>query len=98
MSRLVSCTGAQYCGVALIETKNRAIDLTGKLDAMLEFPEGKTAPRIHWTGCPNSCGQAQASYACVVFPWDTAREKEENGKDGVRNLPSQRSRPARHCD
>ncbi|CAM9644753.1 unnamed protein product [Ascophyllum nodosum] len=59
MSRLVSCTGAQYCGVALIETKNRAIDLTGKLDAMLEFPEGKTAPRIHWTGCPNSCGQAQ---------------------------------------
>ncbi|CAM9501310.1 unnamed protein product [Laminaria digitata] len=58
-SRVVSCTGSQYCGLGMVETKNRAVDLAGKLDAMLDFPEGASPPRIHWTGCPNSCGQAQ---------------------------------------
>lgn len=58
-SRVVACTGSQYCGFGLVETKNRAVDLAGKLDAMLDFPEGSSPPRIHWTGCPNSCGQAQ---------------------------------------
>lgn len=55
---LVSCTGAQFCGVAIIETKNRAMELATKLEEQLDFPEGK-APRLHWTGCPNSCGQVQ---------------------------------------
>ncbi|CAN0305865.1 unnamed protein product [Ectocarpus sp. 6 AP-2014] len=58
-SGVVSCTGSQYCGLGLVETKNRAVDYAGKLDAMLDFPEGTEPPRIHWTGCPNSCGQAQ---------------------------------------
>ncbi|CAM9283039.1 unnamed protein product [Scytosiphon promiscuus] len=58
-SGVVSCTGSQYCGLGLVETKNRAVDLAGKLDAILDFPEGTKPPRIHWTGCPNSCGQAQ---------------------------------------
>ncbi|GBF96637.1 hypothetical protein Rsub_09383 [Raphidocelis subcapitata] len=53
---LVSCTGSQFCGFALIETKNRAMAVVEKLEAALDIPK---AVRIHWTGCPNSCGQAQ---------------------------------------
>ncbi|BAZ65817.1 MAG: ferredoxin--nitrite reductase [Pelatocladus maniniholoensis HA4357-MV3] len=55
---LVSCTGAQFCNFALIETKNRALALIKALEADLEL----TRPvRIHWTGCPNSCGQPQVA-------------------------------------
>ena len=53
---MVSCTGAQFCNFALVETKNRAIALAEELDAELDIP---TKVRIHWTGCPNSCGQPQ---------------------------------------
>ena len=55
---LVSCTGAQFCNFALIETKTRALALARALDAEVEL----TRPvRIHWTGCPNSCGQPQVA-------------------------------------
>ncbi|MFB2937420.1 ferredoxin--nitrite reductase [Aerosakkonemataceae cyanobacterium BLCC-F154] len=55
---LVSCTGAQFCGFALIETKNRALAMIQELDSELTL----TKPvRIHWTGCPNSCGQPQVA-------------------------------------
>ncbi|MBD2519227.1 ferredoxin--nitrite reductase [Nostoc sp. FACHB-973] len=55
---LVSCTGAQYCNFALIETKNRALAMIKALEEDLTF----THPvRIHWTGCPNSCGQPQVA-------------------------------------
>ncbi|MEH2451174.1 ferredoxin--nitrite reductase [Nostoc sp.] len=55
---LVSCTGAQFCNFALIETKNRALAMIKALEEDLTF----TKPvRIHWTGCPNSCGQPQVA-------------------------------------
>lgn len=55
---LVSCTGAQFCNFALIETKNRALATIEALEAELAL----TQPvRIHWTGCPNSCGQPQVA-------------------------------------
>lgn len=44
----------QFCGLAVIETKNRAMAVVEKLEQQLEFPN---KVRIHWTGCPNSCGQ-----------------------------------------
>lgn len=53
---LVSCTGAQFCGVAIIETKMRAMEIAAKLDEELDIPQ---TVRIHWTGCPNSCGQVR---------------------------------------
>lgn len=59
---LVSCTGSQFCGFALIETKNRAMQLVAQLEAQLQLPQ---PVRIHWTGCPNSCGQAQVIVACI---------------------------------
>ncbi|MEO0801590.1 MAG: ferredoxin--nitrite reductase [Cyanobacteria bacterium J06642_2] len=55
---LVSCTGAQFCNFALIETKQRAIALAREVEAGLELPR---PVRIHWTGCPNSCGQPQVA-------------------------------------
>jgi ferredoxin-nitrite reductase len=55
---LVSCTGSQFCNFALIETKNRALALTKALDEEVELSR---SVRIHWTGCPNSCGQPQVA-------------------------------------
>jgi ferredoxin-nitrite reductase len=55
---LVSCTGSQFCGLALIETKNRALAFIKALEAELSVPQ---SVRIHWTGCPNSCGQPQVA-------------------------------------
>jgi ferredoxin-nitrite reductase len=58
MRGLVSCTGAQFCNFALIETKNRASTIIRELEAELVCP---LPIRIHWTGCPNSCGQPQVA-------------------------------------
>ncbi|MCX5962550.1 MAG: ferredoxin--nitrite reductase [Cyanobacteria bacterium] len=55
---MVSCTGAQFCNFAMIETKNQAIEMATLLDAELDVPK---AVRMHWTGCPNSCGQPQVA-------------------------------------
>ncbi|MBD1805447.1 ferredoxin--nitrite reductase [Microcoleus sp. FACHB-SPT15] len=55
---LVSCTGSQFCNFALIETKNRALAMIKALEAELSLPR---PVRIHWTGCPNSCGQPQVA-------------------------------------
>ena len=54
----VSCTGSQFCGLAMIETKANAARVARKLDALVATPKPL---RIHWTGCPNSCGQVQAA-------------------------------------
>ncbi len=55
---LVSCTGAQFCNFALVETKNRALALAQELESEMELPN---PVRFHWTGCPNSCGQPQVA-------------------------------------
>jgi ferredoxin-nitrite reductase len=55
---LVSCTGAQFCNFALIETKNRAVALIQELEAEMNVLQ---PVRIHWTGCPNSCAQPQVA-------------------------------------
>ena len=54
---LVSCTGSKYCNFALVETKARGVAIARQLDEQLHVPQ---RVRIHWTGCPNSCAQAQA--------------------------------------
>lgn len=71
---LVSCTGAQFCGLALAETKLPLLDVTRQLDAELRL----TRPvRIHVTGCPNSCGQAQAGDIGLI---GAPAKKEIDGK------------------
>ena len=46
-ANLVSCTGAQFCSLALIETKANAESIVGKLET--KFKVDKPI-RIHWTG------------------------------------------------
>jgi len=53
---LVSCTGNEFCNFAIIETKNRALAMIKELEQELIQAD---PVRIHWTGCPNSCGQPQ---------------------------------------
>ncbi|KAG7352858.1 assimilatory nitrite reductase ferredoxin precursor [Nitzschia inconspicua] len=72
---VVSCTGAQFCGLALIETKSHAEELGKKLEALVTVDR---PIRIHWTGCPNSCGQVQA--ADIGIMGGPAR-KEIDGKN-----------------
>lgn len=55
---MVSCTGAQFCGLGLIETKGNAERISNILEATMTTPKKL---RIHWTGCPNSCAQVQAA-------------------------------------
>ncbi|MDJ0674792.1 MAG: ferredoxin--nitrite reductase [Calothrix sp. MO_167.B42] len=55
---LISCTGKQYCNFALVETKQQGLKIAQNLDRELEIPQ---PVRIHWTGCPNSCGQPQVA-------------------------------------
>lgn len=53
----VSCTGIEFCNLAVAETKNRMIALVEQLEATSRWYQGKI--RIHFSGCPSSCGQQQ---------------------------------------
>lgn len=44
---LVSCTGAEFCGLALIETKSNAEAIVKKLETLVTVDR---PIRIHWTG------------------------------------------------
>ncbi|XP_010263547.1 PREDICTED: ferredoxin--nitrite reductase, chloroplastic [Nelumbo nucifera] len=73
MKGLVACTGNQFCGQAIIETKARALKVTEEVERRVAV----TRPvRMHWTGCPNSCGQVQV--ADIGFMGCMTRD--ENGK------------------
>ncbi|WP_280648735.1 nitrite/sulfite reductase [Brevibacillus sp. 1238] len=52
----VSCTGIEYCNLAIVETKERMRGLAQYLDDAVSLD---TPLRIHMIGCPNSCGQRQ---------------------------------------
>lgn len=48
-----SCTGTDFCNLALIDTKTRAMALTREFERRL----GKTRPiSVRWSGCPAACG------------------------------------------
>ncbi len=53
----VSCTGIEFCNLAVAETKNRMIKLVGELEKHCSHFDDKI--RIHFSGCPSSCGQHQ---------------------------------------
>lgn len=52
----VSCTGNEFCNLALTETKGLLHEVVQYLDQHVELD---TPVRIHVNGCPNSCGQQQ---------------------------------------
>jgi ferredoxin-nitrite reductase len=59
MRGLVACVGTDYCNLALIETKSRAIALSEALHNKLG--SGVNPLTIHWSGCPAGCGNHQAA-------------------------------------
>ena len=53
MRGLVSCTGIEFCNLAVIETKSRALQIARTLESKVH----RSQPiRIHWSGCPAGCG------------------------------------------
>jgi NAD(P)H-nitrite reductase large subunit len=62
MRGLVSCTGIDYCHMALIETKGWAIEVAQRLEGLLGDAKNRVRPlSIHWSGCPAGCGMHQVS-------------------------------------
>jgi ferredoxin-nitrite reductase len=55
---LVTCTGVDYCNLALIETKATGMALS---DALARKFPGAAALTMHWSGCPAGCGNHQAA-------------------------------------
>lgn len=51
----LSCTGSEFCKLAITETKQFSIRLARELDDRL--PEFGHVIKLNVTGCPNSCGQ-----------------------------------------
>ena len=74
MRGLVSCTGNDYCSLALIETKGYAVQVAREL-------EKRTAGRkiqpltIHWSGCPAGCGLHQVA----TIGLQGCRSRQSNG-------------------
>ncbi len=54
MKGLVSCVGNDYCNLAVIETKSRAMETAKKLEELVG-PDIKPIT-MHWSGCPAGCG------------------------------------------
>jgi sulfite reductase (ferredoxin) len=51
----VACTGAEFCKLAITETKGFARWVVEEMETRL--PEFDQQLKLHVTGCPNSCGQ-----------------------------------------
>jgi sulfite reductase (ferredoxin) len=55
----MACTGIEYCKLAIVETKQRGMDLIEELERRLpDFDEPLT---INVNGCPNSCARIQVA-------------------------------------
>jgi sulfite reductase (ferredoxin) len=55
----MACTGLEFCKLAIVETKVRAVDLYTELEKRLpDFPEPLT---VNVNGCPNSCARFQTA-------------------------------------
>jgi sulfite reductase beta subunit-like hemoprotein len=54
---VISCTGMEFCKLAIVETKERAAQLIEHLERRIGDLDG--AIRINLNGCPNACAQYQ---------------------------------------
>lgn len=59
LRNMVACVGTDYCNLALIETKSRAVALSEALHQKLGASGDPLT--IHWSGCPAGCGNHQAA-------------------------------------
>ncbi len=51
---MVSCTGIEFCPMAVIETKTRALEVSHILETLNALPLLEPI-RIHWSGCQHAC-------------------------------------------
>lgn len=52
----LSCTGKEFCNLAIVETKARLTEVVNYLDEQLQLD---VPLRFNMVGCPNSCGHRQ---------------------------------------
>lgn len=67
--QLISCTGTQFCNLAVVETKERAKRILDYLEEQVPMDEPLF---ISVTGCPNSCAQYQIAdigLQGVLYTW-----------------------------
>jgi sulfite reductase (ferredoxin) len=59
----MACTGIEFCKLAIVETKQRAIRLVEELEQRLaDVQDSLEVPvSIHLNGCPNSCARTQVA-------------------------------------
>jgi sulfite reductase (ferredoxin) len=55
----MACTGIEFCKLAIVETKQRSMDLFTELERRL--PDFDTPVTINLNGCPNSCARFQTA-------------------------------------
>ena len=56
---MMACTGIEFCKLAIVETKARAMDLIDELEKRL--PDFDQPVTINVNGCPNSCARIQVA-------------------------------------
>jgi sulfite reductase (ferredoxin) len=57
----MACTGIEFCKLAIVETKERAIRLVEDLEKRLVDVHPDVPISIHLNGCPNSCARTQVA-------------------------------------
>ncbi|HEY1823274.1 MAG TPA: nitrite/sulfite reductase [Trebonia sp.] len=55
----MACTGIEFCKLAIVETKGRAMSLIDELERRL--PDFSSPVTINVNGCPNSCARIQTA-------------------------------------
>ncbi len=66
----VACTGNEFCRLAIVETKARALQWARELDRRVHL-DGTEIVRMHFSGCSASCAQPQI--ADIGFRGETAK-------------------------
>ncbi|GAA1175024.1 nitrite/sulfite reductase [Pseudonocardia alaniniphila] len=57
----MACTGIEFCKLAIVETKERAIRLVEDLELRLADVSPDVPISIHLNGCPNACARTQVA-------------------------------------
>jgi sulfite reductase (ferredoxin) len=57
----MACTGIEFCKLAIVETKERAIRLVEDLEKRLADVVPDVPISIHLNGCPNACARTQTA-------------------------------------
>jgi len=55
----MACTGIEFCKLAIVETKDRAIRLVDELER--RFPDLDVPISVNVNGCPNACARTQVA-------------------------------------